>query len=649
MGTGRSVRAAAVVAALFMAPAALAQSQWSRTYGGAGGGEFVHAVGELPGGDIVIAASTDSFGTSTGDAWLIRLDAAGNVLSEALAGNALPGGVDGAVVLPDGGAVFASRNVRDLFLIHDASIVRLNADGTIAWVTDVASSPSGRFFVNDLVANPDGSIVGFGQASLDDSGPFVGWVFQLDAAGALVWQQYHGGVIDTGFSFDAGIRTADGGYAVTGWGTSATGGQDLFVAKLTATGAITWSQQIGGADTDYGSAITEIRGGGGYAVAGMTSSFTASGRAGWVVRLDAGGAVTWTEAIGDMDWGDLEGIVQASDQDLVVLGRYSFATNDLWAAKIGQGTATIQWQRRYEGVSGDYAAEVAELSNGDLLMTGTWGWGFPEEDLWTLRTDANGQIPGCSLVQDTSLTSSAPRYARSTAFLPPYPPIGSARAGSQVTSSSTLTVATQCAPAGCPALSCDDIAVFPPTVCEGENQTLTLLTSGGTFPVDVSWDLDGDTLAETMGNPASLAFPAGLTPVTAFASDACSPTPQTCSLRLDVTVMPRVTPGEVSDVRAGAVPLLVLEHGGRVTFEERVDAVDYNLYVGDIGAWYTPGVTCSVPTTPAGAGVLEIAPVLLVNTWQLVSASSDCRVEGTVGRDSFGVNRRDFGIWPTCP
>jgi hypothetical protein len=487
---------------------------------------------------------------------------------------------------------------------------------------------------------------------MTDAGPFVGWLTLLASDGSVTWQQYQGGVIGEDLSYESGIQTSDGGFAVSGWITSATGGEDVFVAKLTSTGAITWTRRVGGMAADRGAAIAEIRGGGGYAVVGSTDSFTSSGHAGWIVRMDMTGALTWTEAIGDADWSDLEAVTVTSDNDLVVLGRVSLATNDLWAAKVGQGSATILWQRRYEGVSGDFAAEVVELAGGDLLLAGTWGWGFPEEDLWLLRTDSTGGIAGCSLVHDTTLTSSAPRYAQGTPFLPPYPPLGTDAVGSVVTDTTALTMTTQCGGGGgCAPLRCDDIAVDPNPACEGTSQQVALVTSGGVGAVSVRWDLDGDTTPETPGNPTASTFVFGTTTVRAFAEDECMPMPGTCELSADVRVLSATPPAEVSDVRAGAVPLLVLDHGARLSFEERSDAMAYSLYADAIGSWYAPnaaaGSACFVATTAVGAGRLEASPTLAPNTWVLVTASSRC-AEGLPGRDSFDRERIASGTWTTC-
>lgn len=625
---------------------------WARTYGGPGAGELVHAAREMPGGDIVVLASTDSFGTTTGDGWLIRLDASGSVLSQAVAGSPLPGGVDGAVITAEGGAVFASRNVRDIFVRHDAVVTRLAADGSVLWATEVASDP-GRYFVNDLVELGDGTFVGVGQAALSDAGPHVGWMLSLDAAGTVLWQRYFGGVVNEDLSLESVIETAGGGLAATGWVTGGAGGTDVLVLATASNGAITWAQRVGGSSDERGSAITELRGGGGYAVAASTDTFTASGHAGWVLRLDASGALTWTLALGSLEWSDLQAITQTSDQALVVLGRISSATNDLWAAKIDHGTASISWQRRYAGASGDHGSEILELADGDLLLAGTSGWGFPEEALWLLRTTPDGTMGSCGLVEATALTSSAPRATRTAPLFPPYPPLGTPGVATVVTDVSSLAVETQCDEAGsCLALDCGVLSVTPPPpACEGTTQVLALEVRDGVPPVTVTWDFNGDTVADETGNPVSVALPVGTTTVTVTATDSCVPVPDTCSRLVDLEILSGAPPGEVSDVRGGALPLLVLDGGARVSFEERGDATEYSLYADSIGSWYAPqpasGTECFLATTPGAAGRRDCAPALPVNTWLVVTASSRC-AEGHAGTDSFGTDRTTVGAWSRC-
>src|SRR5688572_29209932 len=117
---------------LSLAPGASA-STWARTYGGAASYDEVLAAREMTDGTLVVAGVTDSFGTGTGDGWLLRLDADGNALSGQAIGNRIAGGAQCAAIAADGSAVFAGRHVIDPFVIHHGWILRTDAAGNVAW------------------------------------------------------------------------------------------------------------------------------------------------------------------------------------------------------------------------------------------------------------------------------------------------------------------------------------------------------------------------------------------------------------------------------------------------------------------------------------------------------------------------------------
>jgi hypothetical protein len=220
-----------------------------------------------------------------------------------------------------------------------------------------------------------------------------------------------------------------------------------------------------------------------------------------------------------------------------------------------------------------------------------------------------------------------------------------------VAGASALTVATQCEVISCPPLTCDALSVDPPVACEGQQQVFELVISGGAAPVTITWDFDGDTVADASGNPVTAMLPAGLHPVMAFATDACAAGAATCELPRDVAVLSSTPPGEVSDVVAGEPPLLVSERGARISFQERPDATAYSLYADALGSWYAPGAAsgsaCFIAVTPDGPGRLGATPALAANSWLVVTASSSC-AEGGPGRDSLGADRAAASTWPWC-
>jgi hypothetical protein len=104
----------------------------------------------------------------------------------------------------------------------------------------------------------------------DSADLFLG---KFDSSGDLTWAKTVGGVLwDYGNSV---APTADGGYIVTG-GTESFGAgfSDLFLAKFSSSGDLTWAKTVGGTGWDCGYSIAPISNRR-YIVTGWTSNFGA--------------------------------------------------------------------------------------------------------------------------------------------------------------------------------------------------------------------------------------------------------------------------------------------------------------------------------------------------------------------------------------
>jgi hypothetical protein len=384
-------------------PAGPATATWSRTYGGPVSQQGLHDVRALPGGRLAVAGSTGSFGGPTPFSWLLDLDAAtGEVRAEQALSSSFGGIADGAAIAADGGALFLGRDVLDLFVKHDAWVVRTDATGAVLWSLGFTSPGAGRYFLFDAAELGDGSWIAVGTAGVFDFPPQNAWVVRLSAAGAVLWQhEYGGGIVEAARTV---TPTADGGFAVAGTSSSSgAGSDDAWVLKLDAAGTVVWQRTLGGLDADQAEDIVELRDGS-LGIVGSTNSLTSSGHAPWILRLDRDGALLWHRVV-DGVWGDLGAAARTEDGQLVVVGRVEqsgFPTNDLWAAELSVRDGSALWQRAYEGDLGDFGSAALPLPGAGLVLGGTWGWGFPGESIWLQRTDDQGDIAGCDLVRTTS-------------------------------------------------------------------------------------------------------------------------------------------------------------------------------------------------------------------------------------------------------
>jgi hypothetical protein len=161
----------------------------------------------------------------------------------------------------------------------------------------------------------------------------------LLAQPSILWENSYGGTgIDNATCI---IQSQDGGYAFAGTTASTdgdvhmlhglSGAQDVWVVKLDAGGAMEWSQTYGGSEDDGANAIIQTFDGG-YAVAGWTKSDDGdvTGNHGksdyWILKLSSTGAIEWQQTYGGSQDETAYGILQTADSGFVVMG--STASND---------------------------------------------------------------------------------------------------------------------------------------------------------------------------------------------------------------------------------------------------------------------------------------------------------------------------------
>jgi len=378
---------------------AVAQT-WARTYGGVQV-EVAYSVQTTADGGFVVAGYTTSFGAGGPDAWVLRLDAGGDPVWQAAFGGSGSDVAYAVRVTADGGFVLcgytssstAGGDVR-------AWVFRLDAGGGLVWqkaygpgvAYDVRPMPDGGFVVV-------GATTAFGAAGLD------AWVLRLDAQGNILWQRrYGGGGSDVGYSVRV---TSDGGFVVAGFTTSfGAGSYDAWVLRLDASGNVLWQRAYGGGLQDWADSV-DLTPDGGFVVAGYTESLGAGQNDVWVLKLDASGNVQWTATYGDTA-DDYAYAVQALPDGGFVVAGYttSFGAvylGDFWVLRLGSD-GTIVWQKRYGGVSYDWAYAVQSTPDGGFVVAGmSQSFNALNRDVWVVRTDGTGGVGGfCPLVHDTS-------------------------------------------------------------------------------------------------------------------------------------------------------------------------------------------------------------------------------------------------------
>jgi len=259
----------------------------------------------------------------------------------------------------------------------DAVVTRRNADGTTAWTTQIGTAADERLY--GVVALPDGGVLatGYTRGDLDGQHPGAStddaFVVRLNAAGTVQWITQFGvaGAADRGYGLAAG---PDGGAYVTGYtkgaldGTNA-GDKDAFLARVTATGQLSWVRQLGGAGEDKAFAVAADATGAyvvGTAGAALPGTQALGGYDGWLARYTDAGALSWVTALGGADDDRLNGVAVTTGGLAVVTGS---AGGDLVAAAYTAG-GQQRWTTTVDSGATDGGAAVAALPDGGVELVG---------------------------------------------------------------------------------------------------------------------------------------------------------------------------------------------------------------------------------------------------------------------------------------
>lgn len=312
---------------------------WQKTFGGAND-DYGYAVRQTMDGGYIIAGMTYSFGAGIADVYLVKTDASGNMTWQKTFGGT---GYDLGYSVrqtTDGGYIIAGLTYSSGAGSGDVYLIKTDASGNLLWSKTFGGTNSE--FAYSVQQTSDAGYVITGYTYSFVPGGYDVYLVKTDASGNMLWQKTFGGANDDlGYSVQP---TADGGYIITGYTVSfGTGGSDVYLVKTDASGNMTWQKTLGGTSSDYGYSVRQTADGG-YVIAGYTYSFGAGGSDVYLVKTDASGTMLWQKTFGGTN-SDYGGSVQpTADGGYIIAGEtYSFGagSGDVYLIKVKIATAGV--------------------------------------------------------------------------------------------------------------------------------------------------------------------------------------------------------------------------------------------------------------------------------------------------------------------
>jgi hypothetical protein len=370
--------------------AAYAISTWAKKLGGSGTDDMFRGIERLSDGYVVVG-STNSFGAGAMDAFVIKVDDDGNIISQRTFGG--KGGDTARVVkvTPDGG--FVVGGITHSFSSGGADfwVTKFDSNENLQWSKSYGGPNNDMAHAIDVTLD-GGYLVGgfttsYGAVSKDY------FVVKLDSAGNQQWAKRFGG------SGEDVIRivkaTSDGKYLVAGFTHSFGTKGDIMIIKLDGGGNIEWQKRYGGSAFEEPCCILEMPDG--YIILEQSASFGGGAEA-WVFKIDANGDILWQKRHGGSSFDELSSARLTDDGGFIAAGEtrsFNAVVEDYWLVKFS-AQGMVEWAKRYGGSDIDEAEAIALGPDGGMVAVGTTkSFGAQGEDVWLLKVDASGNVAGC--------------------------------------------------------------------------------------------------------------------------------------------------------------------------------------------------------------------------------------------------------------
>lgn len=347
---------------------------WQKSFGGSKNDLLVSTQATRDGGYILAGTSdspisSDKTEAAIGqqDLWILRLDAAGNLLWQKTIGGLAEEQLGCIVQTSDGGFIIGASSASDKYLAKksesnkntifkdadsrgnlDYWVIKLDKSGTLEWqktmggnyldqLRSIAQTSDGNY----LVGGVSNSGLGF-EKNQKSEGENDFWFMKLDPKGNLLWQQTYGGKGDD--QLYTVLQTNDKNYVVAGNTNGATPkgnspqGSDFMLLKLDQSGAVLWEKLYSNGTDDVLTNLVKNKDETlllcGYS-RGNSKKKTEGTESYKVIKIDNNGEELWRKNVDKKGKNVLNKAIETRDGGYVLAGTNSDSvTSDFWVVKL---------------------------------------------------------------------------------------------------------------------------------------------------------------------------------------------------------------------------------------------------------------------------------------------------------------------------
>ena len=414
------------------------ETVWQKTLGGSGD-DIAYCIQQTSDGGYLIGGYTTSAGSGGRDAYILKLDSSGNLLWQRIRGYSGTEVLYSIQQTSDGGFIAVGYTTSLGAGSRDVYVLKFDSSATLEWEKTFGGSSDEEG--ESITQTFDGGYVLTGYTNSFGSGYSDVYVLKLNSVGTTEWQKTFGGsyydggksiqqTADSGFiiagyygyydyfyvlklnssgafewekkieirSYNTAysiIQAPDGEYVFTGsMGSDYNTGYDIYVAKLSNSGAIKWQRKFGGNNDDYAYCVQATTDGG-YVIAGSTYSLGNGGSDVYILKLDSGGDLFWQKMFGGNSDDYARFVQRTTDGNYVALGytnSYGSGNYDIYLLKLNPYREVI-WAKTFGGSSNDYGYFIQQTADSGYLIAGeTSSFGAGNSDAYILKLNSDGIV-----------------------------------------------------------------------------------------------------------------------------------------------------------------------------------------------------------------------------------------------------------------
>lgn len=251
---------------------------WSNIYGSGDNSSDASAssIQQTSDGGYVFTGYISNYGAGGDDIYLVKTDSSGNISWTKTFGGSNDDDASSVAITNDGGYIISGVTKSFADSTGDVYLIKTDASGNLQWSKAYGSGANNNDIGSSALQTSDHGYIVTGTS--DGFFGEAAFLMKTDSTGNVQWGKAYGTNDESSDASASSVSiTNDGGYAFTGYISNfGAGGDDFYLVKTDANGDTLWTKTYGSSEDDDAAFLKQTNDGG-FVIGGVTQGFPESG------------------------------------------------------------------------------------------------------------------------------------------------------------------------------------------------------------------------------------------------------------------------------------------------------------------------------------------------------------------------------------